>query len=142
MSTTIFPMVQPEADERTTTQLPLCREVAWDFAAGTPRYSAGRPVVVTGADAVRVWCWRALKTVRYRHREIHTDDYGCEVENLVGQPYTAQIKESEAIRYVREALCINPYVTAVTQVGVTFADAQLSIDCTVSTIYGEVRVHV
>lgn len=142
MSTTIFPAVQPETEETASEGLSLCREVAWDYSAGIPLYSAGRPVVVTGAEAVKVWCWRALKTGRYRKRDIHTDDYGCELENLVGKPYTSQVKESEAIRYVREALAINPYVTGVAQVNVTFSDALLVIDCTVSTIYGEVTIHV
>ena len=52
--TDLFPIVQPEAVSAETAALPLCREVAWDFAAGTPRYSAGSPVEVSGAEAVIV----------------------------------------------------------------------------------------
>ncbi|WP_455581212.1 DUF2634 domain-containing protein [Dysosmobacter sp.] len=139
--TELFPSIQPEAEPSVREKLPLCREAAWDFARGIPIYAGGRPVTVTGAEAVRVWCWRALKTARFRH-DIYTWDYGCEAESLVGRPFTDQVKESEAARYVREALRPNPYIKDVRQVDVAFQDTTLTISCTVTTIYGEVQVHV
>ena len=63
----IFPIVQPEAAETESRSLPLCKEAAWDFEAGTPVFSGGRPLVVTGAEAVKVWIWKALMTARCRH---------------------------------------------------------------------------
>ena len=83
--TELFPSIQPEIEESTVEQLPMAKEVAWDFTSGIPIYSGGRPVIVTEAEAVKVWCWRALKTARFRH-DIYTWDYGCEVESLVGRP--------------------------------------------------------
>ena len=80
-----------------------------------------------------------LHTTRFRH-EIYSRAYGTELENLIGQPYTEALKQSEAQRYVREALEINPYISAVEDVGVDFDDGRLSISCTVRTIYGEVRL--
>lgn len=139
--TSIFPAIQPEAETAAAERLPLAREIAWDFDRGVPRFSAGRPVVVTGAEAVRVWAWKALKTARFRH-DIYTWDYGCEAENLIGRPYTPQVKESEAIRYVREALEPNPYIREVRQVDVGFQGDLLTVSCTVSSIYGEVDIHV
>lgn len=120
--------------------LPLCREVAWDFERGVPIFESGNPVIAEGADAVAVWIWHALRTVRGRHR-IYTMDYGSDVEALVGQPYTEAIKQSEAIRYVREAILINPYVVSVNDVSVSFAGDDLTISCTVKTVYGEVSVN-
>lgn len=139
--TDIFPIVQPEAKASAASALPLCREVAWDFETGTPIYSAGRPVEVTGAEAVRVWAWKALKTARCRF-DIYSWDYGCEAESLVGKAFTAQVKESEAARYVREALAPNPYITEVRQVEAVFSGTQLTVSCIVSTIYGEVEINV
>lgn len=136
----IFPIVQPEAIQ-SATALPMCREVAWDFERGVPLFSAGRPLVVSGAEAVKVWIWKAIKTAR-RHHDIYTWDFGCEAEELVGQRFTPEVKESEAVRYVREALAPNPYITNVRQVDVSFSGTQLTICCAVSTIYGEVEVHV
>lgn len=137
----IFPIVQPEAASRGTASLPLCKEVAWDFNAGKPIFSAGRPVTVTGAEAVKVWAWKAIRTARFRH-DIYTWDYGCEVEDLVGRAFTPAVKESEAVRYIKEALAPNPYITDVRQVDVTFSGAELTIRCSISTIYGEVEVNV
>ena len=96
----LFPAVQPEAEPTATDSLPLCRETAWDFIQERPIYSAGEPVEVTGAEAVRVWVWKALKTARCRY-DIYTWDFGCEAENLVGRPFTAQVKESEAACVIR-----------------------------------------
>ena len=141
MSTTIFPIVQPELEPETGQQLPLYRDVAWDCAAGQPILSGGEPVMAEGVEALRGWCWRALSTVRCRH-PIFSWDYGSEVEELIGQPFTDEVKRSEAIRYIREALLVNPYITAVEQVDITFQGSRLIIACSVSTIYGEVSIHV
>ena len=137
----IFPMVQPEVSETSAAQLPLCREIAWDFVNGTPIFSGGRPVEVIGAEAVKVWVWKALKTARFRH-DIYTWDYGCEAEGLIGQAFTPEVKQSEATRYIREALQPNPYITEVQQVSVEFSNTLLSVHCKVNTIYGEVEINV
>lgn len=137
--TDLFPIIQPEAEPTVQEKLPLCREVAWDFARGIPIYAGGRPVEVTGLEAVTVWIWKALKTARFHHN-IYTWDYGCEAESLIGKAFTAQVKESEAVRYVREALAPNPYITDVRQVDVSFQGTKLTISCQVSTIYGEAEV--
>ena len=137
----VFPVVQPEAVVDGAISLPMCREVAWDFSAGTPIFSGGRPLIVSGAEAVKVWIWKAIKTARYRH-DIYTWDFGCEAEELVGQNFTPAVKESEAARYIQEALTPNPYITGVRQVEVSFNGTQLTVGCAVSTIYGEVEVHV
>ena len=44
--TNLFPIIQPEAETPVQAQLPLCREVAWDFARGVPVYAGGRPVEI------------------------------------------------------------------------------------------------
>lgn len=136
----IFPMIQPEA-AAAPQRLPLCVEAAWDFEAGRPLFSGGKPLRVTGAEAVKVWIWKTLMTARTRY-DVYSWDYGSEVESLIGQAYTVMVKQSEGARYVREALLINPYIRAVRQVDVTFQNDSLTIRCEVETIYGEVRVHV
>lgn len=137
----IFPTVQPEAAAVSSQRLPLCMEVAWDFEGGKPLFSGGKPLTVTGAAAVKVWIWKALMTARTRY-DVYSWDYGSEVESLIGQAFTPAVKQSEGVRYVREALMINPYIRAVRQVDVTFQADDLTISCEVETIYGEVRVHV
>ena len=134
MSLELFPVVQPEAAP-VETELPLCREVQWDYERNLPVFRQGEPVTVEGAEAVAVWAWLALHTPRFRH-EIYSWAFGTELENLIGQPYTEALKQAEAQRYVREALEINPYISGVEEIKVDFADGTLSIACTVRTVYG------
>lgn len=136
----LFPIIQPQAIE-TAMDLPLYKEVKWDFERNAPVFKNGSPVIVTGKEAVLVWAWKALHTPRFRY-EIYTWNYGCEIEELIGQPFTEELKRSEAARYVRECLLINPYITDVSDVKVSFANDTLSISCTIETIYGEVEIDV
>lgn len=136
----IFPMIQPSASSAEVETLPLCQEVAWDYQNNIPLFRRGLPVIVTEKEAIKVWIWKALYTVRYRY-EIYTRDYGSEFESLIGQTYTPDLKEAEAPRYLRECLRINPYITAVKNIEVTFADGLLSVQGTADTIYGEVEFH-
>ncbi|MBC3938290.1 DUF2634 domain-containing protein [Anaerotruncus massiliensis (ex Liu et al. 2021)] len=138
--TDLFPIIQPEAVQGGT-ELPLYREVKWDFEKGEPVFRGGEPVVVEGAEAIKTWVWKALVTERARY-EIYSWDFGSEVESLIGQPYTDELKRAEAVRYVREALEINPYITEVTTASVDFDNGVLTIDVTVDTVYGEVQAHV
>ena len=139
----IFPSVavSVSTSAATAAALPVAREVMWDFAENRPVFRAGNPLTVTGLEAVKVWCWKALHTRRYVH-EIYSPGYGCDAWELIGQAFSEQLKTSEAARYVRECLLINKYVTDVKDVSVSFLGEALSISCTVVTIYGEATVNV
>ena len=128
---TLFPSIQPQVAE--PSELPMYKEVKWDFVKNVPILQNGEPIFVTGLDAVLVWAWKALNTHRYRH-EIYTWDYGCEVEALIGQNFSEDLKLSEASRYIKECLMINPYITDVTDIDVTFEDTTLKISCKIITI--------
>lgn len=130
-----LPSVSPSA------ALPVPQDVAWDFAAGIPIFRAGMPVMVSGQEALKVWVYKALRTARRRY-PIYSRAYGCGAWQLVGKPYTEQLKRSEAQRLVRECLLRSPYIRAVENIEVTFSDGTLDISCDVKTIYGEVTVHV
>jgi len=136
----LFPMIQPET-AGIDTELPMYREVAWDYENNRPIYKNGNPVMIEGKEAVMVWAWNALHTERFRY-EIYTWDYGNEAESLVGQNYSEELKQSEAARYVRECLLINPYITDVKNIAVDFTDGLLTITGMLVTIYGEVELNV
>lgn len=142
MSQTLFPLVpMGEAEVATAQELPLARDVAWDYETDKPKFKNGAPVMATGLEAVLSWAQCALRVVRYRH-EIFTPDYGNEVESMIGQAYTEALKSAEAQRFIREALLINPYITSVPKITVSFADSILSISCNIETIYGGAELHV
>lgn len=137
----IFPMISLEAAQAAQPQaLPLCKEVAWDFERDVPIFRQGEPVVVSGKEALKVWIWRAIRTPRFRY-EIYTWAYGSEFESLVGQAYSDAVKTAEAPRYLRECLLVNPYITAVKNITVSFESAKLTVAGTAVTIYGEVDFH-
>ena len=140
MSIELFPSIQPQLSGSKAT-LPLFKEVKWDFAQNIPIYKSGSPVIVTGKEAVLVWAWKALHTPRFRY-PIYTWDYGNEAESLIGQPFTEELKRSEAARYVEECLLVSPYISGVSNTTVTFSDGRLSVQANLNTIYGEVEVNV
>jgi len=136
----LFPIIQPETAE-IDTELPMYREVAWDYENNRPIYKNGNPVMVEGKEAVMVWAWNALHTERFRY-EIYTWDYGNEAESLVGQNYSEELKQAEVARYVRECLLINPYITDVKNIAADFTDGLLTVTGTLVTIYGEAELNV
>lgn len=136
----LFPIFQTSVDQQGT-PLPLYRDVAMDYDRGIPIFSGGNPVIVSGLEAVKSWAWRAVKTARYRW-SCFTWDYGCELESLVGQPYRADTRRSEAVRYVQEALTVCPYITSARASVERLDGAKLTITVSINTVYGEVALHV
>lgn len=134
----IFPMIDPgEAGQAQEEALPLCREVGWDYERDVPLFRGGEPVVVEGREAVKVWIWKAIRTPRFKY-EIYTWAFGSEFESLLGQAYSDSVKTAEAPRYLRECLLVNPYITAVKDVSVSFEAGKLTVRGAAVTVYGEV----
>ena len=112
----LFPLLSaPERLPAGTGRLPLFREAAWNFQTNRPIWRGGEPVYVTGASAVLVWAWNALHTDKGLH-DVLTRDYGLGIRALEGQPYTDAVRQSEAVRYVRECLEANPYIQSLYQI--------------------------
>lgn len=124
-------------------ELPLFREFAWDFKINdfVIDNNTNDLVVLTGNKAIEVWIYKTLMTDRFEHL-IYSWDYGTSLINLVGQKFSRGYTESEAFRYVREALLINPYIVDVINNGVRFEMDDLRITVKVETVYGEVSVDV
>ena len=139
---TLLPLIEAPAAEagQSSGVLPLYREIAWDFEADRPRWRNGNPVWVTGAEAVSTWVWNTLHYIR-ASLDIFSWDWGNELQNLTGRPFSQAVKESEAVRYIQDCLSINPYITDVRQISVDSGGSTLSIRCVVNTIYGEVDVN-
>lgn len=138
----LFPLISgPEsASKPPNATEALYRDVVWDAKNDRPLWRRGAPVFGTGADAVAAWAIHALRTERGT-RDPYTTDYGLGLRALAGQPFTEGVKQSEAIRYVKDCLEINPYIISVHQIQVIFSDSTLTIECAIETIYGEVTVH-
>ncbi len=140
----IFPFLQPDlyTDATGATDAGPYRDVAWDYAADKPRFTAaGEPLVVSGLEAVKSWAWRALHTERFLD-EIHSWDYGNEIMTLAGQQWIREVKEAEAVRYVSECLTQHPDISGISDASATFEDGTLTVRCTAVTAYGDARMEV
>lgn len=133
--------IPPELEETDAEdELPMAKEYAWDFEEMDFKYKNGKMYLVEGNDAVEIWLWKLFKTYRFRDL-VFSWDYGNELEELVGKGYTPGLLNSEAKRYVIEAIEYNlpGYVVDVENMEVIFTDDTLSITATAITPYGEVE---
>jgi hypothetical protein len=137
----IFPFMNVPSTVGTKKELPFFREYAWDFELNSMILVNGIPQVVEGREALKVWMYKALSTPRYRYLG-YTWNYGSELEQLIGSSFTPAAVQTEAERYVREALLVSPYIRAVPKVSVVLESDCLSIQVQVDTVYGEVKVNV
>lgn len=69
----------------------MAKEAAWDFVHDMPIWRAGKPLTVTGADAVLVWAWNTIHTERFAH-DIFTSSYGQDLPALIGQPFGDEVR--------------------------------------------------
>ena len=68
--------------------------------------------MIDGREAVRQLIRKAVSTARYRY-PIYDDQYGCELEDLIGHQMPAQLLESEVARVIREAVVYDGRVSEV-----------------------------
>ena len=137
----IFPFITYEEEHKLNEPLPLYREVAWDFVTNDIKLRNGSPLIVEGNEAIKVWCYKALKTERFLY-SIYSWEFGTELYELTGKPYSKALIESEAIRYIKEALLVNEYILDVNVSNVGFDGSKLTATAIVTTVYGEVDVVV
>ncbi|MEA5085108.1 MAG: DUF2634 domain-containing protein [Lachnospiraceae bacterium] len=133
----LFPSIQPQASE--SASMGLYKEVKWDFTNDCPILRRGEPVIVSGAEAVKTWAWNALKTARKRYA-IFTWDYGSDFEQLIGQGYSEDTKQMECKRYLRDCLMVNPYISDVTDIEISFEGTALSVSCNIESVYGDFEI--
>ena len=137
-----FPFISvPDTEVTTETPLTMYREIAWDYKLDEPVLVNGELLVVEGNEAIKVWCYKALKTERFIY-DVYTWNHGTELDALVGKPYSKELIKAEATRYIQEALLINEYILDVNVLDVSFEGDTLTAQVNVTTIYGEVDVVV
>ena len=135
----LFPFISNVEDIKIDNTFPLYKEIAWDFEKDVPIMENGSFKIVEKNEAIKVWAYKALLTSRYEH-SIYSWDYGSELMSLIGKAYTPKLTESEAKRYIEEALKINPYILEVNAINTSFNNGILSADIKLLTIYGESEV--
>ena len=144
MENSFYPFIDFLAETNTNIPnnepLPLYREIAWDFQNDTPLVVNNEFKIVEMNEAIAVWIYHAIKTYRYAF-SIYSWDFGCEIDTLLGQNYTAAHTKSEVTRYITEALEINPYILTIDKITVDFDGDVLSVGVRVITVYEELEVN-
>lgn len=132
---TLFPYTYKKEFENEN-ELPIFKEIGWDYLEDIPLVENGDYVELERDEALKVWIYKAVKTKRYKYI-IYDDDYGTEIYTVVGGQYTKGYTESEVIRFIREAILINPYILSITKLNAEHEGALLKVSALINTIYSE-----
>lgn len=95
--------------------------------------------MIDGIEAVKQFVQKAIKTPRYRHL-IYTDDYGCEIESLIGQGFTSSFTKSEIIRVITEALIYDERINRVYNFEIASVDDEVHVKFNIDTTEGSFAV--
>lgn len=138
MADSIFPQITvPETAVPSQSKVTnYGKELAFDFATGDFILEDGKPKVVEGIDALKVWIEKAIRTARYRW-PIYTFNYGCELEDIIGHNIPRSVLESEVRRVIREALIYDDRIEDVRDFVIERTGDQLKVTFTVVTFLGD-----
>jgi len=123
------------------TEITIPKEYAWDFEKNDFKLKDGKFQIVEGTDALKIWIWKALKTSRLTY-PIYSDNYGQELEKLVGKGLSKSLAESEAKRLTLECLKENEHILSIKNFKVSKKKDLLNITFTAVTDCGEVTIDV
>ena len=136
----IFPSYTGQ--EKTNT-LPIPKDIAIDFETGNPIIKDNDFVIVEKDEAIKVWCYYALKINKDRFI-IYSPNYGSTLEELIGNNYVDNDKY-ELEKKVSDCLLVSPYIKSVDKVEAEFNNntGELTGEIYITTIYSEgVEVNV
>ena len=132
----IFPSFVEEVkaiEQNKNNTLPVAKEIAIDFSTGNPIIKNGDYVIVEKNEAIKVWCYYALKIAKGRFLAF-TSNYGSELEEkIIGKQYNSDTQK-QVKRIVEDCLLVNPYIKSIDNVQVEFND-RLTIEIELTTIY-------
>lgn len=108
------------------------KELAFDFAASDFVMEDGSPKVVEGIEALKVWIEKTIRTAKFRFK-IYDDQYGCQIDEIIGYDVSRAVLESEVQRVIREALIYDNRIADVRDFQIERGDDWLKVTFTVYT---------
>ena len=137
-----YPFTGTVAANTYTSDLPVPKEYAWDFATDRFIYDAdGKHRIVEGDEAIKIWIYKALSTERFRYLA-YSWQYGIELRPFLGKVMGVQQRYSEIKRVIVECLMVNPYIKSIDNIDIQHEGDTVAISISLTTIYGEVHVDV
>lgn len=124
-------------DTQEVAELPIFKELAFDFDTKQLKTKGGKYFYVEKNEAIKVWIWKALFSSRYTYLA-YSINYGNEIYTLIGRYLENQLLYSELRRMLEEALLCNPYITSLSDFDITRQGAKVICNFSVNTVYGNV----
>ncbi len=132
----LLPTFENPTNENLSHDMPLFKEYAFDFDKRQFKTKDGRHYLVEGNEAIKIWIQKAFLTERYKYGA-YSDDYGSELNSIIGLNIDRAVKEIEIRRYIAETLLVNPYILSVDNIKLDLKASKLLIDMEINTIYGK-----
>lgn len=125
-------------------EMPTFKEYAIDFKTGEYIKDENNDIkVLEKNEALKVWIFKALKTERFRYADVHSDNYGSELETNIGTIYQKSVKDALMINQIRDTLLVNPYILECYNFDISNEDEYVpQITFNVKTVYGELEMEV
>mgnify|MGYP000966050863 CR=1 FL=1 len=125
-------------DQSVSATSTIPKEYAWDFENNDFLLKDGKFQIVTGKEALKIWIWKALHTTRLTY-SIYSDNYGHDLDSIVGQGLSSALIASEAKRLVEKCLSVNPHITGIENFISNSEDDKLIVSFTAITDQGGVE---
>jgi len=125
-------------------EMPTFKEYAIDFKTGEYIKDENNDIkVLEKNEALKVWIFKALKTERFRYADVHSDNYGSELETNIGTIYQKSVKDALMINQIRDTLLVNPYILECYNFDISNENEYIpQITFNVKTVYGELEMEV
>ena len=125
-------------------EMPTFKEYAIDFKTGEYIKDENNDIkVLEKNEALKVWIFKALKTERFRYSDVHSDNYGSELETNIGSIYQKSVKDALMINQIRDTLLVNPYILECYNFDISNENEYVpQITFNVKTVYGELEMEV
>ena len=133
-----------EKSETEAEEMPIFKEYAIDFKTGEYIKDENNDIkVLEKNEALKVWIFKALKTERFRYTDVHSDNYGSELETNIGSIYQKSVKDALMINQIRDTLLVNPYILECYNFEISNEEEYVpQITFNVKTVYGELEMEV
>lgn len=120
--------------------VPLATEYAYDMTAAQFKYKDGKMYIVEKIEALKIKLWKLFMTEKFRW-VVFPWSYGHELETLIGRAYTQGYINSEAERFVKEAVSrsMGHWIYNLRDMKIHFEDGKLYIEFQAETIYGNMN---
>ena len=133
-----------EKAETEVEEMPTFKEYAIDFKTGEYIKDENNDIkVLEKNEALKVWIFKALKTERFRYADVHSDNYGSELETNIGSIYQKSVKDALMINQIRDTLLVNPYILECYNFDISNENEYVpQITFNVKTVYGKLEMEV